>query len=193
MFEQLRESLRSMIDNTPGTTDRRAALAGLKEALVHARMGVGDLRAGVEQARGKTEAARAELATIARRKALAAQIGDTETVAVAERFEKLQEERVDVLARKLDAQERELALAEREVGEMSADFRRAMAGVGSGTTGPTGAAARDREASAEVDALLGADLHDGEQADSQRRADARAQRSVDADARLAELKRRMGK
>ena len=191
MFEQLRASLRTLLENAPSSTDGRAALTDLKQALVHARMGVDDLRSGVEAARTKAAAARAELETIQRRKSLAAQIGDAETVAVAERFEQLQTERVDVLARKLDAQERELAFAEREVAEMSADFRRAVAGVGSGTV--SSAADPDRAAAAEVDALLGNDATIREELDAQRRADARTQRSADADARLAELKRRMGK
>jgi hypothetical protein len=189
MFEQLRASLRNLLDNaSPG--DRRAALTDLKEALVHARLGVDDLRGGVAKARERTVEAQQELETIRRRKRLAEQIGDAETVEVATRFEALQAERVEVLARKQDAQERELALAEREVSEMSADFRRAVAGVGSGTvSGGGGGDAHDRAASAEVDALLGND----EAADRERRAASRAQRDADADARLAELKRRMGK
>ena len=187
MFEQLRASLRQLLDNSIAPADRRGALAGLKEALVHAKLGVDDLRKGVEEARARTAAAREELETIRRRKGLAAQIGDTETVAVAERFETLQAERVDVLARKQDAQERELALAEHEVSEMSADFRKAVAGVGSAAnvTGDR----HERAAQSEVDALLGGD----DEADSRRRADDRARRTADADARLAELKRRMGK
>jgi hypothetical protein len=187
MFEQLRASLRNLLDGATSPTDRRAALSDLKGALVRARMGVDDLRGGVEQARQRTAAARAELETIQRRKRLAAQIGDAETVAVAERFEALQLERIDVLARKQDAQERELALAEHEVAEMSADFRRAVAGVGSGSV--SNVDTPERAAAAEVDALLGAD----DAADSERRADARRSREADAEARLAELKRRMGK
>jgi hypothetical protein len=186
MFEQLRASLRNLLDNaSPG--DRRAALTDLKEALVHARLGVDDLRTGVAKARERTAEAQQELETIRRRKRLAEQIGDAETVSVATRFETLQAERVEVLARKQDAQERELALAEREVSEMSADFRRAVAGVGSGTV--SSGDAHDRAAAAEVDALLGSD----EAADRERRAASRAQRDAEADARLAELKRRMGK
>jgi hypothetical protein len=149
-------------------------------------MGVDDLRKSVDAARARTAAAREELETIRRRKGLAAQINDAETVAVAERFETLQAERVVVLERKQDAQERELALAEREVSEMSADFRRAVAGVGSGSAVGD---RHERAAQAEVDSLVGG----GDEADAQRRADDRARRTADADARLAELKRRMGK
>ena len=186
MFEQLRASLRNLLDNA-SPADRRAALTDLKQALVHARMGVDDLRGGVAKAKARTAEAEKELETIRRRKRLAEQIGDTETVDVATRFEALQAERVEVLSRKQDAQERELALAEREVAEMSTDFRRAVAGVGSGTTN-TGDR-HERAASAEVDSLLGDDAG----GDSQRRSDDRARRVADADARLAELKRRMGK
>lgn len=191
MFEQLRASLRSVLDAMP-STDRRAVLAGLKESLVHARLGVEDLRGGVEQTRKRVTEAQGELETIQRRKALAAQINDAETVQVAERFEALQSERVDVLARKLDAQERELALAEREVAEMNADFRRAVAGVGNTGSGALGDK-HERAAAAEVDSLLGADDALGAEMDARRRVDDRAQRDAAADARLAELKRRMGR
>jgi hypothetical protein len=186
MFEQLRASLRSLLDNSIAPAERRDALAGLKEALVHAKMGVDDLRKGVDASRARTVAAREELETIRRRKGLAARIKDAETVAVAERFEALQAERVAVLERKQDAQERELALAEREVAEMSADFRRAVAGVGSGSAVGD---RHERAAQTEVDSLVSG----GDEADAQRRADDRARRTADADARLAELKRRMGK
>ncbi|MBV9880963.1 MAG: hypothetical protein JO180_10735 [Gemmatirosa sp.] len=196
MFEQLRASLRAVLEGPSSPTDRRAALTGLKESLVHARLGVEDLRAGVEKARARVTEATQELETIRRRKAMAAQIRDAETVSVAERFEGLQAERVDVLARKLDAQEHELALAEREVAEMSADFRRAMAGGGAAPAAASAVGtgdAHDRAAAAEVDAMLGADEALGADLDAQRRSDARARRDADADARLAELKRRMGK
>ncbi len=188
MFDQLRASIRTLLDNATPPADRRETVYALKEALVHARLGVGDLRTAVAEARARAEAGRAELDTIRRRKALAAGIHDAETVTVAERFEALQAERVEVLGRKLDAQERELALAERELAEMSADFRRAVSGIDRGAPA-MGGDPHQHAANAEVDALLGDD--DG--MDRERRAAARAQRSSDADARLAELKRRMGK
>jgi len=189
MFEQLRASLRNLLDGSTAPGDRREALTGLKAALVHARMGVDDLRGGVAMARERSAQGQAELETIRRRKRLAAQIGDTETVAVAERFEALQVERVEVLAHKQDAAERELALAEKEVAEMSADFRRAVAGVGSGGGAAAAGDTHERAAAREVDALLG----DDEAADRERRAASRAHRDAEAEARLAELKRRMGK
>src|ERR1051325_10606405 len=105
LFEQLRASLRNLLDNATAPGDRREVLTEMKAALVQARMGLEDLRGGVEQSRARAAAAREELETIRRRKGLAQQISDAETVAVAEKFEALQTERVSVLEQKLEAQE----------------------------------------------------------------------------------------
>lgn len=99
----------------------------MRDALVAARVGVDDLRRGLAEARTRVEAARAELETTRRRGRLAAEVHDTETVAVAERFAASQGERVAVLDAKADVHARELALAERELAEMTAEYRRLAA------------------------------------------------------------------
>src|SRR5215210_307284 len=109
--------------------DGRAALATMREALIEARAGVSALRAGVEETRAQLVVERAELTTVQRRRRLAAEIGDAETVRVAEQFERRHTERVSVLERKLSAQEAEVALAERETAEMAAQLKAAAAGV----------------------------------------------------------------
>ncbi len=168
--------------------ERRDVLARMKDSLVHAKLGVEDLRAGLDVTKRRVEAEQRELATVRRRGALAEGIQDQETVDLAAKYEAHHTERLDVLQRKLDAQERELALAEQELAEMNAEFKRhavgavppastAGAGVGAGAdplAEETGEAARE-----ELDALA--------------RARARATRDEDADRRLEELKRRMGK
>jgi hypothetical protein len=170
----------------------------MKETLVRARLGLDDLRRGVAEARARCDAARRELETTRRRGRLAADVGDAETVAVAARFEAQQAERLAVLERKLAAQEDELALVEREVSEMTADFRRAAAGIAPGASGVGGATAEAR-AAAEVDDLLrdapggDAGTTDASAFDALARSQDRAAREADADARLAELKRRMGR
>jgi hypothetical protein len=203
MFEHIRASLRALLDSAHSPADRRAVLTDMKETLVRARLGVDDVRKGVEEARARAVAARTELDTIRRRRDLAARIGDRETVEVAERFERMQAERVAVLEQKAEVQARELALLESEVAEMGAEFRRAAAGASATPTpgatravgDPSGALPDDAERAAarEVEDLLdpNADLS----ADIRRASREQAQRAreADADERLAALKRRMGK
>lgn len=193
MFEGLRETFRARLDETGRSGDaRRDVLREMRESLVHARMGVDDLRRGVDECRRRLEVAQGELATTERRRDLAAGIGDRETVDVAERFATTQRERVAVLAQKLAAQEAELALVTREVGEMTAEFQRAQAGVPL-RPGTSGGAERDTHTAAEVDELLRKDGALQGELDALGRAQARSARESEADVRLAELKRRMGK
>jgi hypothetical protein len=165
MFEHLRQSWRALIDGTLPPEERREVVARMKATLVEARVSVGAMRDGVAEIRARLEVERRELDTVRRRKALALGIRDMETVTVAERFERQHDERVGVLARKLDAQEAELALAEREVGEMAGELKLAMAGVMPHQTPPGLDDAGSASHAAEIDAEL----------------------------RLAALKRRMGK
>ena len=121
-----------------------------------------------------------------RRKGQAQSIADAETVRVAERYESELASRVEVLRRKLAAQEDELALAEREVGEMTAELRKAIGGG----SAAAGASARPTAA---IDPLADEQSAALDELAALERARGRATRDADADARLAELKRRMGK
>jgi hypothetical protein len=190
MFDDVRQAFRDLLRRTPPSGDaRRSVLAQMRETLVQARMGLDDVRRGVEETRARLTRERSELETVRRRKQLAAGINDTETVAVAERYEKQHTERVALLERKLETQEAELALLEREVAEMNAEFKLAAKGgtpgVASGTPGAGTAEG--------VDDLMdsGAGLRNEleELARARRRADAESA----ADEKLAALKRRMGK
>jgi hypothetical protein len=186
MFEQFRQSLRDLMDRSTPPEERRAGLAQMKETLVHARMGLDDLRAGLVQTRKRLDAEQRELETVKRRKGLAAGINDQETVALAEKYESLHAERTEVLMRKLAAQESELALAEREVAEMTTALKGAVSGATQGTP------LQPSEA-AELDAMLDGDARVAEEIDSLGRSTRRSAREAEADQRLAELKRRMGK
>jgi hypothetical protein len=182
MFEQIRESFRSMLAGASAPAERRAVLAEMKQTLVRARLGVDDLRDGAAVSRRRLDEERRELETVRRRLGLAQQIGDAETVQVAERFERQHAEHVSVLEAKLAIQERELTLVEAEVGEMTAEFRSALAGAGTAAPQAPLADPLDDESSR---------LHD--ELDGLARARSRSAREADADDRLAELKRRMGK
>jgi hypothetical protein len=216
MFEKLRQSLDDLLARATRPEDRREVLTQMKDALVHARVGLDGLRDGVRETERRLTAERRELETMTRRKGLAQGISDAETVAIAERFERQHGEKVAVLEAKLKAQQAELALVEREVEEMGSELKRAMAGIpgtpvgGTSRVGSTGAG----EGAADPDDALGdtpgagggagaADPDDpladegASRLESEISAAARAGRrqrlEQEADARLAELKRRMGK
>lgn len=156
----------------------------MKSTLVQAKLGVDDLRDALAQSRRKLEREQAELQTVRRRKELAAGINDAETVAVAERFERQHEEKARVLTEKIAVQTRELELADAELEEMKAELRRAMSGAGP-------VPELDEEA---VDPLTDpADARAQQELDSLVRERSRAERDADAERRLEELKRKMGK
>jgi hypothetical protein len=187
MFEKFRQQLNDLLDRATPPEDRRAMLARMKDTLVQARMGLDDLRSGLSATRVKLKLEERELETIERRKRLAEEIKDAETVAVATRFAAQQSEKVDVLRRKLEAQEAELSLAEREVGAMTEELRAAAAGISPGSVGagPIGSATAADESAVGGDGGLRSDL------DAMSRSRARSDREAEADAKLAELKRRM--
>ena len=189
MFESLKSTIQDLLNGRVAPTDRRAAIYEMKRALVSAKLGVEDLRDGVELTRRKLDRERDQLATVQRRKTLAEGINDAETVALAVKYEQQHGEHVAVLERKLQAQEAEAQLAERELGEMMTQLKAANAGVGSGS-GPATARAGaigDEELGLPDDARLHAELDDLARTDKRSAADA------DAEAKLAELKRKMGR
>ena len=109
MFDQLRDAMRGLSDRSLPDERRRAA-AAMKDALVHAKMAMQDLRAAVSATEQRVAVERKELETVERRLGLAQQINDAETVAIAERFRAQHAERVNVLETKLMAQQQELTM-----------------------------------------------------------------------------------
>ncbi|HEY2897306.1 MAG TPA: hypothetical protein VGJ12_09225 [Gemmatimonadaceae bacterium] len=163
----------------------RARARMMREALVDAKVGLSQSRAARDSVRAQLERERTELATVRRRGQLAAGINDGETVRLATEYEGRHSERIAILERKLAALEQEVALVERETAEMTAQLKR-LTGVGDTGASPppdasTSGAGENAEASdlSELDAL--------------RRTAERSARDADAERRLADLKRRMGK
>lgn len=187
MFDSFRQTLRDLMDRATPPEERRAGLARMKQTLVTARVGLDDLRGGVVLTRQRLDVEVRELETMRRRKGLAAGIDDAETVALATKYEAHHAERLAVLTRKLEAQEAELAIAERDVAEMTAALKGAMSGAAGGA--PPG---RDA-AFAEAEAAAGDASDIASEIDAMGRARARSEKEADAERRLAELKRRMGK
>jgi multidrug resistance efflux pump len=176
MFDELRDSLRAFSDRLDPDEQRRMT-AGMRDALVHAKLGIQELRQAVSETDARLRTEQAELDTVRRRQGYASDIGDAETVAVAERFALQHAERVAMLESKRMVQQQELTLAEREYETMSGELQRILSGLA-----PRGGA--NGSTSAEADPVGGAEP-------PPRRT--RADREADADARLAELKRRLGK
>ncbi|WP_411281769.1 hypothetical protein [Gemmatimonas sp.] len=203
MFEPLRDALRGFSTRLD-PAERRTAAQAMRDALVHAKLGLNDLRASLATTHTRLASERAELDTVRRRQGLAAEINDQETVAIAERFAVQHQERVAMLETKQMVQQQELSLAERDYENMAGELRLILSGVAPG--GARGA--RPNDSGADLDrgdaATVSADddvvdVFDDAPADLQadpvlspaRRT--RAEREADADERLAALKRRLGK
>jgi hypothetical protein len=192
MFDDVRQAFRDLLRGTPPSGDaRRSIVAQMRETLVQARMGLDDLRKGVEETRARLTRERAELETVRRRKQLAEGINDAETVAIADRYEKQHAERASLLERKLETQEAELSMVEREVGEMNAEFKLAAAGANPGVS--AGSAAGGPAGSESVDDVTNENAGLRDEIDGLARARRRADAESTADEKLAALKRRMGK
>jgi hypothetical protein len=162
-------------------SDPRAYAAGLRDALLEGKLGVGTMRDALAATERELAAERKQLEDAERRGRLAAAVPDPETVAVAERYAVRHRERVAVLERKILVQRDELVLAERELAEMSVEAQRATAGQPSESIS---AAWRDLESAGAV----------RPDEDARTQADADRQRRESAiEAQLAYLKKKLGK
>lgn len=165
-------------------SDRREIAAQMRDTLVQAKMGLSEMRDGLEKARLRLQTEERELATVRRRRQMAQEIGDAETVAIADKYEATHAARVELLGRKVAVQEEEVRIAESDVQAMSSDLRAAVQGTGGFAPNIRNPVAPDLDTpdsniASEIDALG--------------RARARAERNANADAELEELKRQMGK
>lgn len=198
MFDEIRDALDALSRRLD--PDEQARMTrGMRDALVHAKMGLRDLATAVAETETRLAAERRELETILRRQSMASNIGDSETVAVAERFASQHSERIAMLETKLMSQQQELAVNEREYESMRVELRQIMSGLN-----PDGRASAEAAAAREIDEFLngGGDFSGagsgygsraGSDAHSAPRASTRVEKEAVAEARLAELKRRMGK
>jgi hypothetical protein len=194
VFENLRKSLDDLLSRATPPEERRQIVSRMRDTLVQAKMGLQDLRDGLAQSQRRLESERRELDTVQRRRKLAEQINDAETVRIASQYEHMHGERVQVLTRKVEAQQSELALAERDVAQMMKELRAAASGVP--LSGERNSAAAVNAAMDEIESELGGSGK-GEslrsEIDGLSRARTRAEHEADAARKLEELKRRMGK
>jgi chromosome segregation ATPase len=194
VFESLRKSLDDLLSRSTPPEERREIVSRMRDTLVQAKVGLQDLRDALAQAKRRLEAERRELDTVQRRKRLAEEINDAETVRLAGQYEQMHAERVAVLTQKIEAQESELALAERDVGQMMTELRQAASGVP--LTGDRSAAAMNAamdEVESDLNAGSGQKESLRQEIDGLSRARTRADHEADAARKLEELKRRMGK
>lgn len=188
MFKRLREALEAALAGATPPEDLYALAGRMREALVEARAGLGEMRDALGKTERELAALQREIETAERRRALALEIGDQETVAVADGYVAKHRERAVVLEKKVGAQREEIALAERDVAEMTTQLEE--------VTKRRGNIDADRSSAAAWASLGRAGMDrpelDAEQEALKARMD-RAAREADADAKLEELKKRMGK
>ena len=184
VFDGFRRSFDELLSRATRPEERRLVASRMRDTLVQAKAGLHDLEDELVKARHRLAVEERELETVRRRKQLAEGIGDRETVDIAAKYEQMHTERVSILRQRVSTQEAEIALAERDVGEMSAELKAVLAGTNSGAP------------DAAIDSIDGADAEPAalrDEINSLGRARAREEREADAARRLDELKRRMGK
>lgn len=219
MFEDLRQAFREAVQNfrdelnrdqVSGTMDR--ILHGMVEEVTSARARLKGVEEDLEKARQLRAREEEHVATMARRREMAAGIDDGETERLAAEFEAKHRERLEVFVAKEEALAREATLLRSEVEEMMVQVKEARSRR-AGLTAEAGRAGT-RESMTETDELFRAfermeERIDGtgaeaeaaetisrEYGSSDLRIDLDApppHQDVDFDAALAELKRRMGK
>lgn len=221
MFENLRAAFREAVgnfkqelsrDEVPEAVDR--LLHGMREEVTDAKTRLHDLQEGIRRALAEAEREKREMETCERRERMARQIGDEETAGVAGDFARKHRERKDVLEQKALALQKELDLRKREIEAMLKQIKEAQkkrdtlaAELGRGS-------AREsiRESKGLFDELdrmaekMGDEGRQAEAAEELYRdtaaedwesdlgldAEPPPRQEVDMDARLAELKKRMG-
>ncbi|MGN6393049.1 MAG: hypothetical protein ACTHM9_12515 [Gemmatimonadales bacterium] len=184
VFAAVLEGLKARLDQLlrdGSRGDPRAYAAGLREAIVEARLGVAAMRDHLAGTERELADEQRQLADAIRRGKLAAMVPDPETVRIADRYAERHRQRVAILERKLAVQKDELAMAERELADMTNEARQATAAHPSDSIA---AAWRDLESAG------------GERPDERERDQAehdRRRRESAIEAQLAYLKKKLGK
>lgn len=187
MFERLREAIEAALEAATPAGNPRDVVNRMHAAVVEAKVAVGKMHDGVRQTELRLVEERSHLENAERRGRMASDIGDHETVGVAEQFTAKHRERLTVLEHKLAAQREELALAQRELGEMRDQLDRARRDHRLTDDSYVREAWRDLDAGAA--GRSGDDLED----EVLRAKFDRADRERRAEERLKELKKKMGR
>lgn len=217
MFENLRNAFREAIENfnkelsrdqVPENVDR--LLLGMKNEVAEAKVRIRELEDHLARAASEAEREKREAETARRRGKMASEIDDTETATLASEYAARHEERRRVLEQKIAALREEHTLRSREVEEMLAKVKEAQArrdslGATAGRTGARETLGAADDLFAELDRMAEKIGTEDARAEAARDfddleldadyGDAPPPRApeVDVDARLEELKRRMGR
>lgn len=188
MFNRLRDALERALAAATPPPDLGEIAAQMREAVIEQKAGVRQMQEALARDESLLAVLQDELATAERRRGQADAIGDAETVTVADKYIAKHRERVVVIERKVVVQREELGLAERDLTEMTAQLAEAAKRRGGDEAArgandawnSLGAAGMDRpEVDTEGD-LLKSRIE-------------RQAREAAADARLEELKKKMGR
>jgi hypothetical protein len=172
VFERLRAAINAALDAATPPANLRDLSAQMRRAVIELRAAVGRMRDDLAATASQLESERRARDDAARRGQLAAGINDHETVSVAGKFAARHTERIGVLEQKQAAQQSELALAERELEEMTGQLH-ALERQRAAGSGP-------RPVVDPTDDVLQSKMD-------------RAAREATAEEQLRELKRKMGK
>jgi hypothetical protein len=183
-FDKLKKSLEDLMSRATPPEDRHDVARRMRETLVQAKVGLSEMREGLDKARARLALEQRELETMRRRRQLAEAINDAETVKLASEHETKHAARVELLQKKIAVQEDEVRIAEADVASMSSEMHAAASGTGAYAPGVAPSVAPDLDT---ADAPLASEI------DALARARIRAERHAEADQKLEELKRRMGK
>jgi len=121
------DELRARLENLLAS---RSQASGLHAALVEFKVALGQSRDALVAAERELASEREQLASAERRARLATEIGDTETVGVAEEFAGRHRERSELLDRKVGVIRDELAWLEREYAALGTRYQAARHGIG---------------------------------------------------------------
>ena len=220
MFENLRSAFREAYENfnkelnrehVPETVNR--LIGGMVDEITDVKAEIGNLESQIRKALAEAEKEKAQAATCRRREKMARGIRDSETADVAAQFAEKHEEHQQLLEQKAKALKAERDFRREEVEEMMAKVKEAQAkrdslSATAGRSGARESISTADELFSELDRMAGK-IDDarakGEAAEAFSNLDLGPEQSdyhidlneapppePDYDARLAELKRRMG-
>jgi hypothetical protein len=127
MFEGLKARMERFFADATPPADRRAQAGALRSAIIEAKVAVVAMRDALAASERQVEIERGQAEDAERRGKLAGDIGDLETVAVADKYAARHRERLAMVERRIAVQREELMLAERELAEMTEALRGAPA------------------------------------------------------------------
>ncbi|MQA92419.1 MAG: hypothetical protein GEU90_19700 [Gemmatimonas sp.] len=127
LFRKSVEAFRLELDSREPQDQVAELLSAMRRELVAARAAIQEFEAAVQRARADLERERKDLELCERRGSMASRIGDEETVRIAEEFAGKHRQRIVVLEQKVTASEAELDLRRNEADEMKRRYQQADA------------------------------------------------------------------